>query len=210
MDLVEHRSNILVIENNNEFEKFVLRLYEQLESDVDFFYTDEEKRTLFNKMIMICSPFDLQISEREIQKKLYIHLTNEIESSSLGERLREAYSYIVQSLEELDVYNDFELDYEEEFSTNCILKNFNVKLKKFEGVFCQRLIAYADVMHKLLAKDYIVLCNCDAYFNPEDYDYLEQWANYNEITILFLRNTQLIWPKECNEYIIDSDLCELH
>ena len=210
MNIQKNNSNILVIENHEEFEKFLLRLNEQTKGDVDYFYTDEEKMTLFHRISIITSPFDLKIAEREIQKKLYNHLIDELDSTDLLENLNEAHSAIIKVMEELSLICDYEIDYDECFSLNSLLKNINVRLKLLDGNFCEKLISFGEISYKLLAKDFIVLYNCDAYLQSEDYYNLNKWANYNEITLLFIRNNQFIYPKECNEYIIDKDLCEIH
>lgn len=210
IELSNNCSNVLVIENHKEFERFLLRLIEQIKDVSNYFYTDEEKMTLFRRISIITSPLDLQISDRDVQKKLYAHLIEEIDNSSIINQLVEVHSKIVQSFEELSIYCDFEIDYSEEFSINTIFKNMNIRLKSLEGNFCEKLISFGDIVHKLLGKDFIVLYNCDAYLSPKDYDNLDKWANYNDITLLFIRNHQFIYPKERNEYIIDNDLCEIH
>lgn len=205
-----NKSNVLVIENHEEFEKFVIRLSEQVGGSCEYFYTDEEKMTLFRRMNIITSPFDLNISEREIQKKLYAYLIEELEIASLSEKLQSLHSDMIQCIEELRLCNDFELTYNDDFSLISILKNLGIGLEELEGDFCSKIISYGDIMHKLLARDVLVLCNCDAYLRESDYDNLEKWAEYNEITILYLRNVQNVWQKSNNEYIIDKDLCEIH
>ena len=210
INLSENSCNVLVIEDNYTYEQFILRLNQQIKGKEDFFCSDEEKMTLFKRMSMVASPFDLQITERDLQKKLYMHLMEEIETTPMLENFADIHSKFVEAMEELSICYDFEIEYNDEFSITSMLKNVNVSLKPFEGTFCSKFIAYGDVMHKVLAKDYFVLCNCDAYMCSEDYSNLEKWAKYNEITLLFLRNVEILWPKECNEYIIDRDLCEIH
>lgn len=210
MELETQQINVLVIENNEAFERFIIHLGQQIKGKEEFFYSDEEKMTLFKRMNMVVSPFDLCVSERDLQKKLYLHLTEEVELSSMTEEFVIIHAQLIEAMEKLSVFSDFEIDYNDDFSVVDIFKKLNVGLKTWEGKFCAKFIAYADVMQKLFAKDYFVLCNCDAYLCSEDYVELEKWANYNEITLLFLRNSQLVWRNEQNEYIIDKDLCELH
>lgn len=199
-----------MIENSDEFEKFILRLSAQIEGSEENFLTDEDHISAFKRMKMITSPFDLCITEREIQKKLYSYLQEEIEVTPIIENLINAHSEIVEALETLNVYSDFAVDFDENFTLASILKNMNVRLKRFEGSFCTKLISVGEVFHKLLGKDIWVLCNCDAYLEKQDYELIEKWCRYNEITALYVRNQQILSPIHVNEYIIDTDLCILH
>ncbi len=210
MDIIEAGQNVVVLENNDEFEKFIFRLSAQIEGSEENFLTDEDNPSAFKRMKMVTSPFDLCITEREIQKKLYLHLQEEIEVTPIIEKLINAHSEIVESLENLNVYSDFEVDFDENFTLTSVLKNMNVRLKCIEGSFCTKLIFVGDVCHKLLDKDIWVLCNCDAYLQEEDYEHIEKWCSYNKITMLFVRNQQISSPINANEYIIDKDLCILH
>ena len=210
LNLRDYCCNVLVIEDNYAFEQFIIHLNQQIKGKEGMFYSDEEKMTLFKRMSMVSSPFDLQISERDLQKKLYMNLMEEVETTSKLERFSDIHAQLIETMEELSIYYDFEIEYNDEFSVTSILKNLNVSLRPFEGSFCSKFIAFGDVMHKLLEKDYFVLCNCDVFLCQEDYIELEKWAKYNEITLLLLRNAKLLWPKECNEYIIDKDWCEIH
>lgn len=210
MEISMNESNVLVIENSRAFEQFILQLNEQIKGNSDFFYTDEEKITLFKKMDIVMSTFDLQISDREVQKKLYEHLVEEVEISSLIDSFTDIHSKLINSLEQLNIYNDFELDYNEEFSVSNMLKSLNVRIKALDGDFCSKFVVYGEIMQRLLQKNCFVLCNCDAYLSEKDYSSLNKWAGYNEITLIFLQNRQLPWQKGFNEYIIDMDLCEIH
>lgn len=210
MDITEAGQNVVVLENNDEFEKFILRLSTQIEGCEEYFLADEEHPLIFKRMKIVTSPFDLRITEREMQKKLYSYLQEEIEVTPIMEELIKAHSEIVESLEKLNVYSDFEVDFDENFALAEVLKNMNVRLKGVEGSFCTRLIFAGDVYHKLLDKDIWVLCNCDAYLQADDYEFIEKWCSYNSITMLFVRNQQISSPIYTNEYIIDKDLCILH
>lgn len=210
MDITESGQNVVVLENNDEFEKFILRLSTKIEGCEEYFLTDEETPLFFKRMKIVTSPFDLSITEREMQKKLYSYLQEEIEVSPIIEELVKAHSEMVESLEKLNVYSDFEVDFDDNFVIASVLKNMNVRLKGIEGSFCARLIFAGDVFHKLLDKDILILCNCDAYLQEDDYELIEKWCSYNNITMLFVRNQQISSPIYTNEYIIDKDLCILH
>lgn len=158
---LETGSFSLVIENPEEFEKFLLRLSEQVKGADQYFFTDEEKPSYFKTVSVITSPFDLVISEREIQKKLFLNIIQEIENTDMNERLAEIHGMLIECLDDLFLCSDFELDYDENYSLNSILKNFSVSLKKFDGNFCSKFISYADVMNRLLARrNYILFSAC--------------------------------------------------
>ena len=210
MEIIQNSINSIVIENNEEFEQFVIRLSNRINGEDFYFVSDEEKMTLFNRMRLIMSPFDLQISDRDLQKKLYAYLVEEIENSNTFEKLIEIHGNLVSCIDETIILNDYDIEYDDEFSIFAILKAIGAKLKPFEGSFCNKMVESAKVCRNFLGKDYFVICNCNSYINDQDYEYLEKWAKYNEITLVFLQNQQIMWQTNVNEYIIDKDLCVLH
>lgn len=209
-ELVEDRFNLLVIENNREFEKCILNLNNQILGIDENFFTNEENPIFFKRCKLISSPFDLEISDREIQKSLYCNLIEEIETTKLIERLSGAHAKIIECIDELSVSSEFDLDYDENFVLNSLLKSLNVRIEKVEGSFVSRFIEYARITNKLLGKEYFILANCTSFFNDDDYFELFKWARYNSISILLIENQHVSLNAEVNECIIDKDLCELH
>lgn len=85
-----------------------------------------------------------------------------------------------------------------------------VQLKQPEGRFVERLIDYGTTVKQLLDKQVFVLANCAAYLTAEDYVYLQQWLQYEEVYVILLEQSQhpLYFP--IHEVIIDTDLCEIY
>ena len=113
-------------------------------------------------------------------------------------------------MDELKIYADYDLDFEEDFGLINLLKSFNVHLKDPEGRFAEKFIEYSSNMHRLLGKEIFIFISCIKYMNSQDVKFLIQHALYKGMRILFVENMQIDLNSDTNEYIIDNDLCELH
>ena len=85
-----------------------------------------------------------------------------------------------------------------------------VQLKQPEGRFVERLIDYGTTVKQLLDKQVFVLANCAAYLTAEDYVYLQQWLQYEEVYVILLEQSQHPLHFPIHEVIIDTDLCEIY
>lgn len=202
----------IVLENPVVFERFLIDFHKHLEKEGEFFsvFTDTASSDLTKIGDLVSSPFDLHFEKREVQKRLYMELQKSAEENDTGHILAEYHGKMVQAMETLTFASDYEIEINEEFSIQEILKNFSVHIKDPEGSFVEKLTEYMMTANRLLGKKLFLLSNCDAYVADMEYAYIEECAAYYDICIIFLRNQQIQLPFAISEYIIDMDLCEIH
>lgn len=201
----------IVLEGCDVFEKMILSISNQIMKKEEklLFFIKEEKRDIDKYFEIITSPLDITYNRRELQKKLYCQLVEDMRLSDELGRISDAYSIIASALDELRALSDFEIDFNSEQEYMDILKQFDVCLREPKGSFVERFVEYAEAVHKLTGKSIFVLANCDVYISDDEYEHLVKWAVYVGVSLVMLRNTQRPLHTEKNEYIIDSDLCEI-
>lgn len=202
----------IVLENTAVFEKFLIDFHKHLEKEDELFAASTDNGSIDLTKIgeIISSPFDLHFEKREVQKKLYAELQKSAEENDIGHILAEYHGKMVQAMETLTFTSDYEIEINEDFSLQELLKNFSVHMKNPEGIFVEKLTEYMMSVKRLIGKKLFLLANCDAYLSENDYTYLEECAAYYDICIICLRNRQVKLPFVIREYIIDVDLCEIH
>lgn len=212
MELERGKAASLVLEAPTFFERFVVDFFRKLakQNEAFAFYEGEKEKELVKCADLVTSPFDLTYNKREIQKKLLAELESSAFEQDLAKDLSEANGQIVSVLEQLRFSGVYEIEYKEDFGVMDVFRNYDVHLRDPEGSFAEKLTDYIATLRMLLGKELFVLANCDAYLTEEDYPHLEQCAAHYEVILLFLRNRQIGLRKGTKEYIIDSDLCEIH
>lgn len=212
MELKKQKLNILVLESPVIFEKtlFSLKSASDKKGDEISLYRNEEKCDFSRCADVIFSPFDLTYEKREIQKKLFLSLQNTAETQDLLSAFAETNGRVLELLSALHYQSEYQLDYAADFTLSEILKNYSVRLAEPVGNFAEKAIDYMTNIQKMLCKDVFIFVNCEAYLATEDYAHIAKFAVYYDIYILFLQNRQIYLNQECNEYIIDLDLCEIH
>lgn len=176
----------IVLENTAVFEKFLIDFHKHLEKEDELFVVavDGDSLDLTKIGELISSPFDLHFEKREVQKKLYVELQKSAEENDIGHILAEYHGKMVQAMETLTFTSDYEIEINEDFSLQEILKNFSVHIKDPEGSFAEKLTEYMMTANRLIGKKLFLLANCDAYLSENDYIYLVECAAYYDICII--------------------------
>ncbi len=204
--------NRIVVENPVSYEALVLGFYGQIYEKQENLscFLDDAAYAIAKHFELILSPMDIAYDKKEIQKKLYQDLADELEMQDVFEKIAGAYGELLQLVEEGIVYSAYPVELSAEFALSELFKQLGVQLKQPEGRFIEKLIDYGTTMKQLMDKQVFVLVNCAAYLTGEDYAYLEQWLQYEEVYVILLESFQHSLPFPVNEVIIDTDLCEIH
>lgn len=210
--LESNRLNNIVIENNRLFEESIIKLNEDIQGKSDYFSLseNEEKIEIKKETTLINSPLDFEYDKRETNKKLYAYLKREIDESDLAQEISEKYYEIKEIIEKIDLLSDITIEYDEMIEYSDIFKHFDIHVKKPNGTFVEKFLEYMDVVHRMLGKRVFVLANCESYISPDEIEYIREYAEYNEIYVIFLSNKLIDLNIDMNVCIIDSDLCEIH
>ena len=161
-ELLSDRANILIIENPHELEKLILALDDRLNKkseDIELF-KDSEKEDFCKKVSLFFSPMDFKYDKKEVQKKLFNELLEEIQSSQDSEDLHILCAKFYEVLDKLQITTDYDLDFDESFGPVGLLKSFDVHLKDPKGRFVEKFIEYSNNINRLLGKEIFIFISC--------------------------------------------------
>lgn len=208
--LKKDQINYLVIENSKELLNVLQALidtYDKKGESIGFIKENEPYN--FNKnACLIMSLRDIDYANKSLQKNLIKTLIADTQTSELSEELLELRGRLVDLIDHISFNSEFEIEYDE-INLEALFKTLKVRFKVDEGNFLSKLIEYIKLNHRLLRKEVFVFSSMTAIFTEEELKYLLEFALYENITLLFIESAQIKSTIRRNEYIIDSDLCEL-
>ena len=210
--LSNDKLNALVVENGNELDKLVLAINKRVVkkgSQIELF--EDLDKLEFHKFVdVLYSPIDITFDKKDIQKRLLLDLVEEIESRELIENFIEARTKFIDAIENLKIDSDYNFDIDANIGVDSFLKSFDIRLKEPEGDFSERLIEYMGNVHRLLGKKVFILVACKGYVNQSELKFIKEYAEYQGLKILFIDSNSFSLPEIVEEYIIDSDVCEIY
>ena len=212
MPLQMKKINSIVVETPHIYDSMIMDLYRQMNREEEQWnlLQDEEFFAMDKYCDLLMSPADLHFHKKEIQKELIPEIIREIESSEKFEALLEQHGDFVQLMSQICDQYKYLLEYDFDFSLKEYLKHYKVTLADLEGSALEKLLEYIPVVQELTGKTVFFLHGYGDYLSENDFKHLQKWAKYQEYYIVFLGSRQLLLKENTNEYIIDSDLCEIH
>ncbi len=212
MNLSQERLNSLVVESPEHLDQLILDIYESVnkKSEGIEYYVNNEKRNISDCFDMIVSPLDMTLNTREIQRKMILALVNDIKDSHAWSNISRIYGELIEEISDIEGQSMYNIDFSEEVDIQNIIKLAKMEIEEPEGSFIERFLEYGKVIHHLLGKCVFVLANCHSYLREKDYQYIEEWARYQDVCVLLLNHEQKRLNVALNECIIDIDLCEIH
>lgn len=215
MALNSYSLNIIALEVPSVLHSFIEDLYHQLimkeEQFFDMVDDNESHIPLEKEVEMITSPLDLDYSKnRNLQKQLYREIVSDIEMDDLlVQQFSEANALIVSIVDEMCMYSEYELEFNDELNYDKILKALDVQLMNPTGKFIERLSDYLRTVHRLLGKSIFLLFNIDMFLDVGDDILLDEFARSEEITVIsFLAHGDTVDSAFLN-LILDEDFCEI-
>lgn len=204
--------NSLVIEKPWLLEQCVVDLYKDVNGISENYRLSENEEPLSvqKNIALIMSPMDFEYDKRELNKKFLSYMKREIDESDLSQRIVQKYAEMKEIIEEIYFLSDVPIEYNALVTENDIFKHFDIHIKPPEGSFVEKVIEYGSVLKRLTEKQIIVLANCEAYMERNDYEFLRKYIESEELYILLLSNRQLSGNLELNMCIIDRDMCEIY
>lgn len=211
--LIEGKINALILEDTEEYTSLTEALWNQIhkiEESLLLYGRENELLDMGKRCDIIFSPRDLTFQNARLSKKLFTYLTEQIQATELNDRIIENQAELLELMESVKNISEYPICVTEEYSISEVLKNAGVKLSEPEGSFCEKLMDYAKINDDFLKINILFLVGCKAYFKETDYRHLEKWAEYQQITIIFVENDENRLPLDINKYILDVDKCVIH
>ena len=153
---------------------------------------------------------DLSLQNSRIQKKLITYLAEEIQMTELSDKVVKNQSELLQIAEDIKNLSEYPICMNEDYNVTDILKYLGIKLSETEGSFCEKLIDYMKISYDFLKIDVFFVVGCKGYLKEKDYEYLQEWIRYQQITLVLIESDEDRLPHSINKYIIDKDRCVIH
>jgi len=211
IDLNYGEISSIAIENSIVLDHFVRDLYNSINKKEDKIHIlDNFERIDYIKITdLIFSPIGLTYDKRDVQRKLIQNILGEIEESDLSYKFTEICSEFLENVDKIKMNCEYDIDFDENFEMYKLMQCFDIHLQEPSGTFVERLVEYISVMSKLMEKQVFILVGCNGYMDEKDYDLLQKHVAYENIVFLQIEGSAKTLRNSKNQYIIDTDLCEI-
>lgn len=211
--LETERINAVILEDPEQYTKMIQKLWNQIhkvEETLLLYGAENELLDMSKQCDLLFSIMDLNLQNSRIQKKLIAYLAEEIQMSKLYDKMVENQSELLQIAEDIKNLSEYPISLNEDYNITDILKYVGVKLSKTGESFCEKLIDYMKISYDFLKIDVFFVVGCKGYLSEKDYEYLQEWVMYQEITLVLVESDETQLPSGINKYIIDRDGCVIH
>lgn len=211
--LETERINAIVLEDSEQYTEMIQKLWNQIhkvEETLFLYGTENELLDMNKRCDILFSIRDLNLQNSRIQKKLISYLAEEIQMTELYDKIVENQAELLRVMEDIKNLSEYPICMNEEYNMIDILKYFGVKLSETEGSFCEKLIDYMKISYDFLKIDVFFVIGCKGYLKERDYEYLQEWTRYQQITLVLIECDEDRLPLGMNKYIIDRDRCVIH
>lgn len=212
IEMLNDNLNYLVIEDKHEYDAWIVDVYKHLSKQAETFMLSENNKKIdfVKNVIMITSPLDIALDGKLSQKTLYSEIERTLAEYGVENELLTMTQVLLDKLDDLGMYFDYEIDYSDAISLADVLKMANVSIRKPEGTFTERFIEFASVITQVSGARFFILANCKSVIEDEEIKHIEKWAQYKCVYVLLVENSDFDDNSDSNKYIIDKDLCLIH
>ena len=200
--------NVWVIESKALLNRFVRELMSQFDEYEGGFvlYDGRELLRIKDTVNIITDYFSISPNNKKMKGKI-IKILEEIAEGEMLCATQELKSRIQQYLEFLIERTDLNLEYDNAFSVNGLLKLLDVRAEENYGNLLENICAYLKLTVSLLPDQLFVFVNLKQYLDASDIDALYKFVEYEKINVLLIEN--IITERRDNEkyLILDRDFC---
>ena len=200
--------NVWVIESKALLNRFVRELMSQFDEHEGGFvlYDGRELLRIKDTVNIITDYFSISPNNKKMKGKI-IKILEEIAEGEMLCATQELKSRIQQYLEFLIERTDLNLEYDNAFSVNGLLKLLDVRAEENYGNLLENICAYLKLTVSLLPDQLFVFVNLKQYLDASDIDALYKFVEYEKINVLLIEN--IITERRDNEkyLILDRDFC---
>ena len=201
-----------VIESPSRLSKVLQELIIQVEGkEGNFVLSEKEREYDIAKCVeVIVNPFAVNINDKKILNRLYNELSELAYGESLYLETQEMLSGLQSYFFRVEQESIYTLGLDEIIDISLIWKLLGVKFESCAEDFFETIIQYIKVISMIMKRKLVVFVNLCSYLTEIQVKQLLETANYEEISILFIENTERTFSNESVKYIIDSDECEIY
>lgn len=201
-----------VIESPSRFSKVIQELLTQVDgTDGNFVLSEKEKEYDISKCVeVIVNPFAVNINDKKILNRLYSELSELAYGETLYLETQKMLSDLQNYFLKVEQESFYVLGLDETIDVSLLWKLLGVKFESYAEDFFETIIQYIKVISMIMKRKLVIFVNLCSYLTEIQVKQLLETANYEEISILFIENTERIFSNEFVKYIIDSDECEIY
>lgn len=202
------RVNVVCIENRQCFSNLLCDLWQQVNGlNGETIISDVNYNMKFNKDIeLIFNPFALDCNDKKIISALYKEI-KETAEDMLQDHTMIIKTHIIDYLDDLLEKNIYSTTFDTDFDIIGFLKLFDVRIEHSYDTLVDLLICYIKLKNRLCNIRYYIFVNLKQYLSDEDLAYLYEAAEYENINLILLEDSQRGIISRENTIIIDNDLC---
>ena len=206
----ENVPQLLIVENPDEFYRFVTDLDRQMEGEEgEFAFSCNGNIISAEKYgAMICNPFHFELNDKKMLNLLYKYL----EKNALGEYLtyfNKLTAQTVSFLEELAFSAPFGLSYDEPQPID-YFKSANIKFEKSYESLEEKLLCYINALIELKKCEFFIFVNLKSVLDDEKLLLLYNHCQAEKVGVLLIENCRTRPLLSCEKAIISTeDLCEI-
>ena len=203
----------LIIEEPNTMYDLTFDLYNQYMGNSGNFVLSKNLDILDISKVseVILNPFQIDLNNRKITKKLYTILKNEILSTELLEdfsKISQDIYNLADKLADTSVYN---LSFSVNEDAEEFLKYIKVKIQDDESTsLTEKVIDFLNISSSLLNIKLLIMLNARSFISDDNICHIYKEAMYKNVSLLLLESSAKKQLEQSKRFIIDKDLCEIY
>lgn len=207
IELQENQAIIISVENPSVLRDLIESLRQALlYGEETWSLSDDLRWNLSKNAELILSPWDIDLNNPRIKKKLFAYL-HELTNETCHEDLMQLNSDIMRYIERVADTSDCALSYADLFTDIDLFKFADVKLDIEEGGLLDRLVTYIKTVGALCDVRLVVFLHLHDYFTEDELAMLYQEMYYRKIYPILLETSNVHCITSEKHIIIDKDRC---
>lgn len=212
LKLEENVVNVLVLESQQVFRKFVEDLTLECESPRGAFSLWEgmDALSLSQSSCVITDYFSLDVNSRKLSAALSKWLKAEATAPDMFLRTQQMKACLAEWIDALANACDYPLAYEMEPDLSALFKGFSLRFADDSVGSLEHMMVYLRLCQTYLGLENVFLVNAKRFFSHDELEALYRFAAYEKLRLVLIENVeQRDFPELERVYIVDKDGCEI-
>ena len=210
INIVENRTNILVIENPKVMSELLRELFCQAEGEEGKFVVSDNNGELnFAKAVHIVpNVFQLNCNERKIITRLY-QLMEEMTTENFIQEGIQTNGEVSKFVNQMCSQVPYHLEFQNQFTPADYLKLAKVEFVHECDSLLEDIIQYIDIISQLFSPELIIFFHLKLFLPVNEIKQLYEYAFYHKIPIMIIEGNMSEKLPEEDIIIIDRDCCTI-
>lgn len=175
----------------------------------DLIVLSEDNKVLNNDKValVIDNPLNIYLNDKKVLASLYKYLSINL-NDEIKNEVNEINQKMIELLDDVILYNDFALEYDDNFDIQKLFSLFQLRFKKNEkNIYFENLLNYLKLYNIIANNKFIISFSLLDLLTTNEMEILKKELLLLDINLInfSLSNKQ----KESKTYVVDSDWCVL-